>query len=289
MLLLHGYPETKRIWWRNIAPLAAAGFEVIVPDLRGYGDSDLSANDVYDLALYSRDVHALVHDVLGHQRCLVAGGDIGGVVGVDLVHRFGDFVERFCFFNTVPPAAIERVRGRRPRLRVVQRAQRRADRRLPRAAGRAARRARRRCCRRRRGAPAVDRGHVQQPVVGVAGDVHARRRRLHDRAVRRRGAAARRLGGLPARARPAHDRAAAAGGHGRRADAAALRHRRPRGRRGLRAVLRARVHRPHRSAAHPGCRPLPPVGARRHLQPAADLGLRRADVRCRGSGGTGRR
>ena len=40
LLLVHGYPETKRIWWRNIAPLAAAGFEVIAPDLRGYGDSD---------------------------------------------------------------------------------------------------------------------------------------------------------------------------------------------------------------------------------------------------------
>src|SRR6185312_3068980 len=107
LLLLHGYPENKRIWWRNIAPLAAAGFEVIAPDLRGYGDSDLSPDDVYDLAVYSRDVHALVHDVLGHRRCVVAGGDIGGVVGVDLVHRFDDFVERLCFFNTVPPAALE--------------------------------------------------------------------------------------------------------------------------------------------------------------------------------------
>jgi pimeloyl-ACP methyl ester carboxylesterase len=48
-----------------------------------------------------------VHDVLGHRRCAVAGGDIGGVVGVDLVHRFDDFVERLCFFNTVPPAALE--------------------------------------------------------------------------------------------------------------------------------------------------------------------------------------
>src|SRR5436305_13821318 len=42
LLLLHGWPETKRIWWRNVAPLAEAGFEVIVPDLRGFGDSGLA-------------------------------------------------------------------------------------------------------------------------------------------------------------------------------------------------------------------------------------------------------
>jgi len=30
LLLVHGWPETKRIWWRNIAPLAEAGFEVIL-------------------------------------------------------------------------------------------------------------------------------------------------------------------------------------------------------------------------------------------------------------------
>ena len=39
LLLVHGWPETRRIWWRNIEPLAAAGFEVIAPDLRGFGDS----------------------------------------------------------------------------------------------------------------------------------------------------------------------------------------------------------------------------------------------------------
>ena len=42
LLLVHGYPETKRIWWRNIGPLVRAGFEVIVPDLRGFGDSGLA-------------------------------------------------------------------------------------------------------------------------------------------------------------------------------------------------------------------------------------------------------
>src|SRR5204863_2919155 len=66
LLLVHGYPETKRIWWRNIGPLADAGFEVIAPDLRGHGESSLAVDDYYDIAAFSLDCHALVHDVLGH-------------------------------------------------------------------------------------------------------------------------------------------------------------------------------------------------------------------------------
>src|SRR5579871_3149988 len=83
LLLLHGYPETKRIWWRNIAPLAAAGFEVVAPDLRGHGDSDLATDGCYDVAAFSLDVRALMHDVLGHDRYGVIAGDVGGVVLYD--------------------------------------------------------------------------------------------------------------------------------------------------------------------------------------------------------------
>jgi pimeloyl-ACP methyl ester carboxylesterase len=110
LLLVHGYPETKRIWWRNIEALAAGGYEVIVPDLRGYGDSDLSPGDEYDLAVYSRDLYALVHDVLGHEHCGVVGGDVGGAVLVDMIHRFPEFVDKLCFFNTVPPMIIDEYR-----------------------------------------------------------------------------------------------------------------------------------------------------------------------------------
>ena len=103
LLLVHGYPETKRIWWRNIRPLVQAGYEIIVPDLRGYGDSDLSKDDAYDLVLYSRDLKTLVHDVLGHPRCGAIAGDVGGVVICDMANRFPDLIERMIFFNTVPP------------------------------------------------------------------------------------------------------------------------------------------------------------------------------------------
>jgi pimeloyl-ACP methyl ester carboxylesterase len=109
LLLIHGYPETKRVWWRNIVPLAEAGFEVIAVDLRGAGDSDLSPDDEYDLVLYAKDLYALVHDVLGHEHCVVASSDVGGVVATDMVHRYPGFIERQCIFNTVPPMAMDAI------------------------------------------------------------------------------------------------------------------------------------------------------------------------------------
>jgi pimeloyl-ACP methyl ester carboxylesterase len=103
LLLVHGWPETKRIWWRNLEPLAEAGFEVIAPDLRGFGDSDLAPDGFYDPAAQATDLYRLVHDVLGHERCAAAGGDLGGVAIQDLGLRFDGFLERQCLFNTVLP------------------------------------------------------------------------------------------------------------------------------------------------------------------------------------------
>jgi pimeloyl-ACP methyl ester carboxylesterase len=104
LLLVHGWPETMRIWWRNVAPLAAAGFEVIVPDLRGFGGSNRPADGHYDLAAHARDLHALVHDHLGHDWCVAAGGDLGGGAIQDLALRFEGFVRRQVLFNTILPA-----------------------------------------------------------------------------------------------------------------------------------------------------------------------------------------
>ncbi len=109
LLLVHGYPESKRVWWRNIEPLAAAGYEVVVPDLRGYGDSDLSEKDEYDLVLYSKDCFALMHDVLGHEKFGLVGGDVGGTVIVDMANRYPEHVSKMVFFNTVAPFVADEV------------------------------------------------------------------------------------------------------------------------------------------------------------------------------------
>ena len=102
LLLIHGWPETRRIWQRNVEPLAEAGFEVIAPDLRGFGDSGLAPDDRYDAAAHARDMEALLRE-LGHERCVVCAGDLGGVVAQDLSLRFEGLVDRLVLFNTIPP------------------------------------------------------------------------------------------------------------------------------------------------------------------------------------------
>jgi pimeloyl-ACP methyl ester carboxylesterase len=102
ILLLHGWPETRRIWKRNVEPLAEAGFEVIAPDLRGFGDSPLAPDDRYDVAAHAADAASLVHD-LGHERIVACGGDLGGVVAQDLSLRFEGLVDRLVLFNTIAP------------------------------------------------------------------------------------------------------------------------------------------------------------------------------------------
>jgi pimeloyl-ACP methyl ester carboxylesterase len=111
LVCVHGWPETKRIFWRVIAPFAEAGFEVIVPDLRGFGDSEVGPDGYHDVASHALDLYALVHDVLGHERVVLLGGDLGGPVIQDLALRHPDWVDRLVLFNSPLPYDKERMAG----------------------------------------------------------------------------------------------------------------------------------------------------------------------------------
>ena len=102
LLLVHGYPETKRIWWRNVD---AARRRRLRGDrartCAATATSSLAPDGFYDIAAFSTTCYTLVHDVLGHEHCFVAGGDVGGPVVYDLSLRYPGFVPKLCFFNTV--------------------------------------------------------------------------------------------------------------------------------------------------------------------------------------------
>lgn len=102
LLLVHGWPETKRIWWRVIEPLAAAGFEVIVPDLRGFGDSGVGPDGPRDVPVHARDLAALLAE-LGHDSAVLAGGDVGGPVVQEMALRFPEMADRMVLFNCPVP------------------------------------------------------------------------------------------------------------------------------------------------------------------------------------------
>ena len=59
--LLHGFPDTGRLWRHQVPALTEAGFQVIVPDLRGYGRSSKpDAVEAYSLPLLAGDVLAIL-------------------------------------------------------------------------------------------------------------------------------------------------------------------------------------------------------------------------------------
>ncbi|MGW6700189.1 alpha/beta fold hydrolase [Nocardia sp. NPDC055049] len=81
IVLLHGFPQTH-LMWRHVAADLAADHTVIVPDLRGYGDSDKPAESgtgTYSKRSMAADIVAAAA-VFGHDRFALAGHDRGALV-----------------------------------------------------------------------------------------------------------------------------------------------------------------------------------------------------------------
>ena len=79
VILLHGFPYGWYLWHHQIDPLVKAGFQVAVPDLRGYGGSDRpEAIEAYNIIEATKDIVGLA-DALGHEQFIVVGQDWGAV------------------------------------------------------------------------------------------------------------------------------------------------------------------------------------------------------------------
>ena len=105
ILLLHGHPQTHVVW-RKVAPrLVEAGYQVIAPDLRGYGDSDKPESDSshlsYSKRIMAADQIALMGQ-LGHKTFSVVGHDRGGRVAHRLALDFPDAIERLIVLDIAP-------------------------------------------------------------------------------------------------------------------------------------------------------------------------------------------
>lgn len=84
LLLLHGFTDSSRAW-SLVAPELAVGHRLIIPDLRGHGDSGRPASG-YDYATLTGDVTALV-DTLGLESFDLAGHSMGSMVAQHFAAR----------------------------------------------------------------------------------------------------------------------------------------------------------------------------------------------------------
>ena len=105
LLLIHGHPETH-VTWHKIAPaLVDAGYRIVLPDLRGYGDSSKPGysprSSNYSFRAMGQDMVDVMQQ-LGYQSFMVAGHDRGGRV----VHRMcldhPDAVQKAAVLDVAP-------------------------------------------------------------------------------------------------------------------------------------------------------------------------------------------
>ncbi len=114
VVLLHGFPEFWYGWRSQIPALAAAGFRVVAPDMRGYNLSSRPAGvAAYDIERLAGDVRDLIRE-RGADRAFLAGHDWGAAVAWATAGFHPDVVERLAILNVPHPRRMVRAL-RRPR------------------------------------------------------------------------------------------------------------------------------------------------------------------------------
>lgn len=110
VVLLHGFPDSADMWRNQVPALVDAGFRVVAPDLRGFGDSDKPVGaDNYVIFNSVADVVGIM-DALGVERASVVGHDFGAGVSWMLASAHPDRVERLLVVSVGHPGAFTRAR-----------------------------------------------------------------------------------------------------------------------------------------------------------------------------------
>jgi pimeloyl-ACP methyl ester carboxylesterase len=107
IVLLHGFPEFWFGWRLQIAPLAAAGFRVVAPDLRGYNlSSRPDGVEAYTADRLAEDIVGLIRE-RGAESALLVGHDWGGTVAWTMAMNNPEVVDRLAILNAAHPRRLQ--------------------------------------------------------------------------------------------------------------------------------------------------------------------------------------
>ena len=103
IVLLHGFPEFWYGWRLQIQPLAAAGFRVVAPDMRGYNlSSKPDGVAAYDTGPLAADIRGLIHE-RGAESAMLVGHDWGGTAAWATAMNHPEVVDRLAILNAAHP------------------------------------------------------------------------------------------------------------------------------------------------------------------------------------------
>ncbi len=109
VVLLHGFPDSGRLWRHQVEALSSAGFRVIVPDLRGYGATGKPPDvEAYSFLFLAGDVVAIL-DHLGIERAHIVGHDWGSVLAWLMGSLVPDRVDHLVALSVGNPLAFRAV------------------------------------------------------------------------------------------------------------------------------------------------------------------------------------
>jgi len=115
VLLLHGFPDNAWTWERQMPVLAAAGYRIIAPFLRGYPPSEIPAGGYYDLATLATDIRCLIEGLNHGRPCLLVGQDWGAAIGYGLLAAYPESVRRAVILAVPHPVEVRRTLKRSAR------------------------------------------------------------------------------------------------------------------------------------------------------------------------------
>ncbi len=98
IVLIHGFPFNRRMWQPQVSDLVDAGYRVIIPDLRGFGESQVP-EESWTLATLATDLVELLN-YLGIGRAVFCGSAMGGSVLFHLLDRYPAKVAGACFVSS---------------------------------------------------------------------------------------------------------------------------------------------------------------------------------------------
>lgn len=108
VVLIHGFPLCRGMWKSQEEAIPAAGFRLITPDLRGFGESDAPVGS-YSMSLFADDIVALL-DYLKIEKAVIGGMSMGGYVLFNILERYPERASAACFIATRSTADDETVK-----------------------------------------------------------------------------------------------------------------------------------------------------------------------------------